>query len=175
MTHAPDNIRSGRESEDRTAIVGEHWYCVYRHVFRLCGNSHDAEELTQEAFLRAFLRFDQFSCGSNLRGWLLRIATNAFLDTKRRPRRERHESEAAGMAGGEPPASTILERNELAGQVQQALLQLTETQRAVFVLRVVEEMPFSDIAESVGTSEATARWHMLRARQQLLKLLGGVL
>ena len=175
MTHASDNTGLGPQFEDREAIVEEHWESVYRHVFRLCGNIHDAEELTQEAFLRALQRFDQFKSGTNLRGWLLRVATNAFLDRKRRKHGASLEGDAKDMAGGEEPANQVMERNELAGRVQQALLQLTATQRAVFVLRVVEAMAFGDIADSIGTTEATARWHMLQARQQLLKMLGGVL
>jgi RNA polymerase sigma-70 factor, ECF subfamily len=175
LRDAPENYPLNQTAGGRCALVEEHWCPVYHHIYRLCGNTHDAEELTQEAFLRALENFDQFRPGSNLRGWLLRIATNAFLDTKRRRCPEKIHDPTLGLVSPEEPAETVLERNESALKIQQALLQLTATQRAVFALRTFEEMAFSEIANAIGASEATARWHMLQARQQLLKMLGGEL
>jgi RNA polymerase sigma-70 factor (ECF subfamily) len=141
-------------------------------MYRLTANAHDAEELTQEAFLRAMQKLDQYQAGTNMRGWLLRIATNMFLDGKRRARPKTGDM-SADVAAPPERAGANLERMELSRQLQGALLQLPETQRTVFLLRSTEEMAFREISEMIGTTEATARWHMLQARQQLVKLLEG--
>jgi RNA polymerase sigma-70 factor (ECF subfamily) len=67
---------------DFAALVEAHWSAVYRLVYSLCNDAHDSEDLTQETFLRAMRRWDSFAHGTNLRAWLLRIATNAFFDVR---------------------------------------------------------------------------------------------
>jgi RNA polymerase sigma-70 factor (ECF subfamily) len=174
VSHGPDqNIRTSDPREhDPRAIVEGHWPGVYRLMYRLTANPHDAEELTQEAFLRALQKLDQYQAGTNMRGWLLRIATNMFLDGKRRVRPRTSDMEMDVPAVAER-AGADLERMELSAQLQEALLKLPDTQRTVFLLRSTEDMAFREISEMIGTTEATARWHMLQARQQLLKLLEG--
>ena len=70
--------------DDFSKIVQDHWAPVYRFLDCSMGNAHDAEDLTQETFLRAWSRLDSFRPGTNLRAWLLRIAANAALDVHRR-------------------------------------------------------------------------------------------
>ena len=65
-------------------VVEAHWPAVYRLLYSLCGNAHDSEDLAQETFLRAMRRWDSFRSGTNLRAWLLRIATNAYFDLRRK-------------------------------------------------------------------------------------------
>src|SRR4051794_40306572 len=65
-------------------VVEVHWTAVYRLLYSLAGNPHDSEDLTQETFFRALKRFETFKQGTNLRAWLLRIATNAFFDVRRK-------------------------------------------------------------------------------------------
>src|SRR5947207_1850416 len=65
-------------------VVEAHWTTVYRLLQAMTGNAHDTEDLTQETFLRALKRFDTFKQGTNLRAWLLRIASNAFFDLSRK-------------------------------------------------------------------------------------------
>jgi RNA polymerase sigma-70 factor, ECF subfamily len=164
-------------------MVKEHWSGVYCLMYRLCGNVHDAEELTQDVFLRAMEKWEQFQAGTNLRAWLARIGTNAFLDRKRRKRALSLEEAGGpmGAAGIEPAApegeggAAVVEQGELAEQLHRAMKKLTEMQRAVFLLRTTEDMTFGEIAQVIGTTEATARWHMLQARQQLVRLLEGKL
>src|SRR3954453_14211858 len=71
------------------AVVGEHWQAVYRLLRSLSGGTHETEDLTQETFLRALRRYDSFRPGTRMRAWLLRIATNAFFDARRKRRRSR--------------------------------------------------------------------------------------
>lgn len=176
MTQRPDQNANGMRSDGAWAegLVQEHWPGVYRLMYRLTSNSHDAEDLTQQTFLQAFENLSQFQPGTNMRSWLLRIATNCFLDNKRRKRPAAMET---GMldSGQESPVEAGLERTELAQQLQDALLQLPETPRVIFLLRSTEDLSFREIAELLGTTEVTARWHMLQARQKLLEMTEGKL
>ena len=75
---------TGPGGEAPEAIVERHWGAVHRLMFRMAGNDTDADDLTQEAFLRAFGRLDSYQPGTNVRAWLMRIATNAFFDLQRK-------------------------------------------------------------------------------------------
>jgi len=132
-------------------------------------NVHDTEELTQETFLRALRQFASFRPRSNLRAWLLRIASNAWSDLKRKRRRVPFET-----LEHEPPehvrsAEAELEQAEQTRLAQAAVEQLSETPRAVFHLRVVEELSYREIAELLDTTEEAARWQMHDARKRLLR------
>lgn len=160
---------------DPTQWVAEYWDSVYKLLYRLSSNRHDAEDLTQETFLRAIERQSSFRPGTNFRAWLMRIATNAFLDRQRRkkivritalPDDVRHEAPAPGQG---------LEEHEKHRSVEAAIAELTETQRIIFMLRGQEELSFREIAQVIGMTEETARWHMMQARRQLLIKLDGIL
>lgn len=160
---------------DRLALVKEHWPEVYRLCYRLSGNAHDAEEITQESFLRALEKWHRFEPGTNLRAWLFRIATNAFLTIKRRARTTPMGDAMYEVAGNQGQVEAGITQGELSNQLQAAILRLSDTQRTVFVLRATEDVPFSEISAILGITETTVRWHMSQARQQLVKLLEGKL
>src|SRR5207302_6456411 len=130
-------------------------------------------------FVRAIERRRSFKAGTNLRAWLLRIATNAFLDRRRHRAVMKIASlpdEASiAMPGDEAQPGQGLEARELYRSVERAIAELPETQRVIFVLRSLEDLSFRQIAEAVGTTEETARWHMMQARRQLLSKLDGKL
>jgi len=155
------------------AIVDAHWTAVYKLLYHLTGNTHDTEDLTQETFLRALNRLDSFQTGTRMRSWLLRIASNAFFDVRRK--RKRHKTEPLVE---EPPGTTqdvdhALEVQEQAELLKVAMKDLSETTRLVFHLRVQEDLSFREIAQMVGTTEESARWHMHQARTKLLNRMGG--
>jgi RNA polymerase sigma-70 factor (ECF subfamily) len=133
----------------------------------MTGNCHDTEDLTQETFLRALKRLDSFAPGTQMRAWLLRIATNAFFDVKRRSRRvislERPDSIPAAGVGPEHR----LEKEEQNELLRRALDELSSTTRLVFHLRTYEGLSFREIGSMAGISEESARWHMLQARAKL--------
>jgi RNA polymerase sigma-70 factor, ECF subfamily len=165
--HEPDGGRAAF-----AAIVEEHWTAVYRTLFTLCGNAHDTEDLTQETFLRALNRLSSFRPGTRMRPWLLRIATNAFFDARRKRLRARVKP-----LEGDPPAAVVrpehaLEVAEESTLLKAALEELSETTRLVFHLRATEDLSFREIAKLVGTTEQAARWHMHQARTRLLARLG---
>ena len=152
------------------ALVEQHWESVYRLVYHLCGNVHDAQDLAQETFLKAIGARATFREGTNLRAWLARIASNAFLDLRRR----RKTAKAAALEV-EPPVTSpdAAAGGEIVQLVSAAVGQLDETQRAVFLLRTQEDLSFREIAQALGTTEETARWHMMQARRKLMKQLDG--
>jgi RNA polymerase sigma-70 factor (ECF subfamily) len=170
---ADDLPRRGKSSKmDFAAVVHEHWNAVYRMIHHLCGNAHAAEDLTQEAFLRALDRIDKFEIGTNMRAWLLRIATNAFFDEQRKRKRAKSQALIDDLPTNSSPPGTDLETVEQAALARAALEELTELTRLVFHLRVEEDLSFREIAELAGTTEQSARWHMHQARTKLLARLG---
>jgi RNA polymerase sigma-70 factor (ECF subfamily) len=163
------NSDSSIAPADFAAVVNEHWTGVYKLLFHLTGNTHDTEDLTQETFLRAMNRLASFQAGTNLRAWLLRIASNAFFDLRRKQQRGHRQPLSDDVIAAAPPPGQALETREQSKLLKIALEELSETARLVFHLRVEEELSFREIAEILGGSEEAARWHMHQARSKLLK------
>ena len=150
------------------AVVRDHWESVFRLLAHLAGNDHDAEELTQETFLRAWQGWARVQPDTRPRAWLLQIARNAYLDLYRRRQKVRFRALADDRpaAGCDPTHGP--EVNEEAAAVRVAIQELPETARLVFLLRVEGELSFAEIARELDTSEEAARWHMHQARTKLL-------
>jgi RNA polymerase sigma-70 factor (ECF subfamily) len=168
--HAPSLVIPGPAADSFQAVVLEHWDAVYRFLYGTTGNAHDAEDLTQETFLRAWHRRDTFEAGTARRVWLLRIAANAACDVARRRKRVAFVPLAHEPAGESRPGQA-LETAEASALLKAALGQLSEMTRMVFHLRAQEDLSFREIAALVGTTEQGARWHMHQARTKLLKHL----
>ena len=169
-------VKKGDPTAARTLVEGS-WDTVCRYAIRLGVSSSEAEDLAQEAFLRAFRSIDSFSDGTNFRAWLLKIATNCFIDGARR--RSSRPEVPAGEPGLRVPAhenpGAAVELQELERAVARSLDVLPETERAVLVLRVYEGLPHREIARAVGKSEPTVRWHLHQARKKLRELLSDFL
>jgi RNA polymerase sigma factor (sigma-70 family) len=163
---------TAKPSVDFKEVVEAHWTAVYRLVYSLTGNPHDTEDLTQETFLRAFKRWDTFQKGTNLRAWLLRIATNAFFDIKRKRQTLRIGPLTEDVVSQDRSAESLLDVTEQGALVRVAMQELTELTRLVFHLRVTEELSFKEIAGIADITEVAARQHMHQARAKLLKRLG---
>ncbi|MBL8797921.1 MAG: sigma-70 family RNA polymerase sigma factor [Planctomycetia bacterium] len=168
------NPTSALSRVDFAAVVNEHWTGVYRLLHRLTGNSHDTDDLTQETFLRALNRLETFQAGTNLRAWLLRIASNAFFDLQRKRQSNRQQPLPDDAVSPERPPGQALETGEQGRLLRIALEELSETARLVFHLRVEEELSFREIADILGGTEEAARWHMHQARGKLLKRLSAL-
>jgi len=155
-------------------IVREHADRVYRLAFRLSGNRADAEDLTQETFVRVFRSLAQYSPGT-FEGWLHRITTNLFLDMVRRRQRIRFDAlpEDAGerlpskLSG---PEQAYSERN-LDPQILQALDALPPDFRAAVVLCDLEELSYEEIAATLGIKVGTVRSRIHRGRVLLREAL----
>ena len=125
-------------------IVREHSARVYRLAYRLTGNSHDAEDLTQEVFVRVFRSLSGYTPGT-FEGWLHRITTNLFLDMARRKQRIRFEGlgddTAQRLRGGEPTPAQAFDERHLDGDIQAALKALAPEYRAAVVLATSRACP----------------------------------
>lgn len=156
-------------------IVTEHSGRVYRLAYRLTGNAHDAEDLTQETFIRVFRSLNRYEPG-NFEGWLHRITTNLFLDQARRRTRIRMDPlgddavRYAAPAGPDSPERGF-EHANLDADVQRALAALPPQFRAAVVLCDIEGLSYEEIALTLGVKIGTVRSRIHRARALLRESL----
>jgi RNA polymerase sigma factor (sigma-70 family) len=152
------------------AVVREHSGRVYRLAYRLTGNTHDAEDLTQEVFVRVFRSLQNYTPGT-FEGWLHRITTNLFLDMARRRQRIRFEGlgeEAARrLTGDEPTPAQAFDARHFDSDVQEALAALAPEYRAAVVLCDIEGLSYEEIADTLGIKLGTVRSRIHRGRAQL--------
>lgn len=156
-------------------IVVEHSARVYRLAFRLTGNQHDAEDLTQEVFIRVFRSLHNFQPGS-FEGWLHRITTNVFLDQVRRKKRIRMDQMGEESQGYAEPNQSLMpergfEHQNLDYDIQEALRALAPEYRVAVVLCDIEGLSYEEIATTLGIKLGTVRSRIHRARAQLRKSL----
>jgi RNA polymerase sigma-70 factor, ECF subfamily len=151
-------------------IVRVHSARVYRLAYRLTGNPHDAEDLTQEVFVRVFRSLSSYTPGT-FEGWLHRITTNLFLDWARRKQRIRFEGLADEMAhrlpGSEPTPAEAFDDTHLDDDVQAALKALPPEYRAAVVLCDIEGFSYEEIAATLDVKLGTVRSRIHRGRAQL--------
>jgi RNA polymerase sigma factor (sigma-70 family) len=151
-------------------VVRLHSARVYRLAYRLTGDPHDAEDLTQEVFVRVFRSLSNYTPGT-FEGWLHRITTNLFLDTVRRRARIRFEGladdAAERLAGREPSPSEAYDDTHLDADVQGALDALPPDFRAAVVLCDIEGLSYEEIAATLGVKLGTVRSRIHRGRAQL--------
>jgi RNA polymerase sigma factor (sigma-70 family) len=151
-------------------VVREHSARVYRLAYRLTGNSHDAEDLTQEVFVRVFRSLATYTPGT-FEGWLHRITTNLFLDITRRRQRIRFEGlgeeTAARLRGAESTPSQAFDDRHLDHDIAVALADLPPEYRAAVVLCDIEGLTYEEIADALGVKLGTVRSRIHRGRAQL--------
>jgi RNA polymerase sigma factor (sigma-70 family) len=150
-------------------VVREHSARVYRLAYRLSGNAQDAEDLTQETFLRVFRSLAGFTPGT-FEGWLHRITTNLFLDMVRRRQRIRFEAlpdDAERLQGSAPSPEQVYVDTHLDPRIQAALDDLSPEFRAAVVLCDIEGLSYEEIAATLGVKLGTVRSRIHRGRTQL--------
>ena len=151
-------------------VVRDHSARVYRLAYRLTGNCHDAEDLTQEVFVRVFRSLPTYTPGT-FEGWLHRITTNLFLDITRRRQRIRFEGlgeeTAARLKGSEPTPSQAFDDRHLDHDIAVALAALPPEYRAAVVLCDIEGLTYEEIADVLGVKLGTVRSRIHRGRAQL--------
>jgi len=162
----------GAQQGDRQAfarLVERYWDGLYRWLYHLAHDRHTAEDLAQEAFLKALGGLHTFRAGTNFRAWLFRIAHNTFANHRRaaRPRQPYPEDLAAEDEG---PVEQVLSRESLL-LLARAVGRLPAEFRAAFLLRAEEGLSFRQIGGVLGITEETARWRVFKARQKLMSAL----
>ncbi|MEN3002364.1 MAG: sigma-70 family RNA polymerase sigma factor [Armatimonadota bacterium] len=147
---------------------------VFRLVYRSVRNIDDAEDITQEVFIKAFERLHTFREQSRFSTWLMRIALNLCTDHARMQKRRQElvQKEATGklawMTHPEPPDSDEAVRESTIQEVfHQALQQLPEAQRQLIVMRDLEEMEYEQMAQILGCTVGGVKLRVLRARRAL--------
>ncbi|WP_258036929.1 MULTISPECIES: RNA polymerase sigma factor SigE [unclassified Streptomyces] len=155
-------------------IVSTHSARVYRLAYRLTGNQHDAEDLTQEVFVRVFRSLSTYTPGT-FEGWLHRITTNLFLDMVRRKQRIRFDAlgddAADRLPSREPSPQQHFNDTHFDADVQQALDTLAPDFRAAVVLCDIEGLSYEEIAATLGVKLGTVRSRIHRGRSHLRKAL----
>jgi RNA polymerase sigma-70 factor (ECF subfamily) len=151
-------------------IVDQHSARVYRLAYRLTGNPHDAEDLTQEVFVRVFRSLGTYTPGT-FEGWLHRVTTNLFLDGARRKQRIRFDAlsdeRAARLKSPLPDPDMAYADMHFEDDVERALATLPPDFRAAVVLCDVEGLSYEEIAEILGAKLGTVRSRIHRGRAQL--------
>jgi RNA polymerase sigma-70 factor (ECF subfamily) len=151
-------------------LVRLHRIGVINVVYRMCGDAQLAEDMAQEAFLRAWKNLHSYKPKSPFKNWLYRIATNAALDEIRRE----HETvalENVQLHSRELSPETAFAQKEVDQRVQQAVLELPPASRAVLVLREYEGFSYKEIAESLGIPLGTVMSRLNYARSTLRQRL----
>jgi RNA polymerase sigma-70 factor (ECF subfamily) len=151
-------------------LVRDHSARVYRLAYRLTGNRPDAEDLTQDVFVRVFRSLHRFQPGT-FEGWLHRITTNLFLDGARRRQKIRFDGLAEGSAerlpSHWPTPSEQLADADLDHDVAAALAALSPEFRAAVVLCDIEGLTYEEISEVLDVKIGTVRSRIHRGRAQL--------
>ncbi|MGH9860787.1 MAG: RNA polymerase sigma factor [Candidatus Acidiferrales bacterium] len=156
-------------------LMRRHNQRVYRAARAILGNDSEAEDVMQEAYVRAFTHLDQFANRAKFTTWLTKIAVNEALARLRRGKRlESIDSsgDPEKIAMPEPKAATRNPEEQLFGNQMKALLDqaidsLPDAYRGVFVMREVEEMSTADTAEALEVSEEVVKTRLHRARAML--------
>lgn len=150
-------------------LVAEHADSVYRLAFRLSGNPHDAEDLTQETFMRVFRSLKHYQPGT-FEGWLHRITTNLFLDMVRHRNKIRMEAlpeDYERVPGTDMTPEQAYNVANLDPALQDALDSLGPDFRVAVVLCDVVGMSYDEIADTLGVKMGTVRSRIHRGRSQL--------
>src|ERR1700761_4611647 len=150
-------------------LVRQHADRVYRLAYRLSGSQHDAEDLTQETFIRVFRSVQNYQPGT-FEGWLHRITTNLFLDMVRRRGgvgREALPEDSDGVPADEPNPEEIYHDAHLGPDLQAALDSLPPEFRAAVVLCDIEGLSYEEIGATLGVKLGTVRSRIHRGRQAL--------
>jgi len=166
------------DPEGFRVLVERHSHALFRLAYRMTGNEQDAEDVVQEAFLRAYRRLDRYESRAGFGTWLYRITVNCSLDLIRRRLLERRDP-AAGDASetmksipaGEPGPDRLAFGVEVRHKVALALAELSPKERVAFVLRHFEGRSIDEISRAMGGRPDAAKNCIFRAVQKLRRAL----
>jgi RNA polymerase sigma-70 factor (ECF subfamily) len=183
MSHAaiaitPDQGENERDLVERVrrgdrgaeyALYQRHAQRIHRLVFRLCGDTDLTNDLTQDAFVRAFERLDLFRGDATFGTWLHRIAVNLTLNARRSE--QRRSKWLAPMDESAPAPEPGHLDPDLVESLRSAIDALTDGQREVFVMHTLEGYTHVEIGQILGISEGTSKGRLFHARAKLKQLL----
>jgi RNA polymerase sigma-70 factor, ECF subfamily len=175
-------VRSG-EAEAFRPLVERHTRAVYRLAYRLTGNQHDAEDVVQEAFLRAFKRLDDFEERSQFGSWLHRIAANCAYDLLRA--RARDQLRVQPVDDGEdgleqrvasplPGPERLAAGQEVRTRLRVAMDHMSTLERTAFTLRHLEGCSIAEIGRALGLDTSAVKQSIFRAVRKVRRTLGEI-
>ncbi len=184
MTHSDTSLIARCQRADIAAfneIVARYKGKIYNYLYRMTGNADDAEDLTQEVFVRMYTNIRSFRAESSLSTWLFRIAGNLCVDAFRRHKKERGlvHSLDAPIGGDEEEGATrdvpdwsnepdlMLSRKELGSHIQAALEKLPPKLRSAVVLHDIEGLAYEEIAQLEQIPLGTVKSRIFNARVSL--------
>lgn len=186
MTHNESDLIKRAQSGDTAALcllAENHQQRIYALALRFCRNHAEAEDLSQEVWLKAFAAIRSFRGEASFHTWLRHIAVNTFLDHKRRVRHRRESAAGAefelleaidGAGAGVTPTTPEedIQRKILVDRVTAALAELPARQRLMLLLKHYEGMTYEEIASACGCSVGTVKKSLFRTLTKLRQRLG---
>lgn len=152
-------------------VVSRYQDRIYSYTFRMTGSREDAQDLTQETFIRVYTHLDSFRIEERFSPWIYRIATNLCLNLlKRRKRTVNADWQADNSISPSSPESALEEREEQR-VLQAAILQLPDQYRVAILLRHVHELSYDEIAQALEMPLGTVKTRLFRARELLQEKL----
>jgi RNA polymerase sigma-70 factor (ECF subfamily) len=163
-------------NDPQTHFIQQNLRRIFLLIYRIVGNVDDAQDLTQETFIKALQRQSQLKDFERAAQWLSRIAANTAIDFLRRSRKltytDVNQLAETPVAWGDNPEQSLL-RGERKLQLDGGLAMLTERERMALLLRDVEDIPAEQVAEQMNCSMATVRSHIANARIKFKRYLEG--
>jgi RNA polymerase sigma-70 factor, ECF subfamily len=154
---------------------------IYQLCYRMLGNAHEAEDIAQEAFIRAYVNIHTYDMSKKFSTWLYRIATNLSIDRIRKKKPDYFlDAEIAGtegltmysqVAAEEKLPEEEIETMELQQTIQNEILKLPDKYRSVIVLKYIDELPLKEISEILDIPIGTVKTRIHRGREALRKQL----
>jgi RNA polymerase sigma-70 factor, ECF subfamily len=174
---------AGARAGDKEAfrlLVERHSHALFRLAYRMTGNEHDAEDVVQEALVKAYRSLDRFEDRSAVSSWLYRITSNCAFDLLRSKQRRGRliasgDPDDAGFletASTDPGPDRIAASSDIRRGVDVALARMSPRERSAFVLRHFEGRPLSEIGESLGMDLNATKQSILRAVRKVRQVLG---
>ena len=157
------------------AIVRLYWRRVFNVAYKFVGRHDEAEDLTQDVFLKVFKSLATFDRRANFQTWLVSVSRNLCIDHYRSVRKERETIDRDVNAADLSPVSAeisphlALERSDLARELRRALQQLPESLRTAVVMRDIQELSYQEIADQLHLPEGTVKSRINRGRHELAR------
>ena len=176
----PDSLIEQCLSGDQAAweiVVRQNWRKVFNVAYKFVGKHDEAEDLTQDIFLKIFKALRTFDRRANFQTWIISISRNLCIDHYRSVRKERQTIARDVDAGDLQPASpdrgpyAVAEHQDLRVLLRQALQMLPPTLRTAVVLRDLQELSYQEIADQLGLPEGTVKSRINRGRLELARQL----
>jgi len=174
----PDSLIEQCLSGDQVAwdtIVRQNWRKVFNVAYKFVGKHDEAEDLTQDIFLKIFRSLDTFDRRANFQTWLISVSRNLCIDHYRSVRKEREtidrgvDASDLSPATPEPGPIAALEQRDRVVLLRQAMAALPETLRTAVLLRDIQELSYQEIADKLRLPEGTVKSRINRGRTELAR------